>query len=433
VLVALLTLALLLAVLPAMASAATTAKVRIDFPASTLFGPAQVTLPTAPVAPAGAPDGQTCSPGSALAAISAAVGGDWNGTWSPTGGWSLDRVKTLTATNSRWVVFVNGAVAAAPCTQLLEDNAYVRAYPVCTTLTATNCFSRGHLDLTAPSTTGPRAPFAFQLFQTDVSFDDQGNTLTYTHPSTRTRVDGPDGWTLTDDYFGNAILFLSQKGDNTIYANRNGFVPDSANVCVTDGADGYCGTAVPPPNPYDPNNFCQTTGSDGYCGTPDLVAPTTHIVDPTQAHAYPSAGGPTAITGKADFDPSGVKQINLHVMRQITVTKTVTRKKKVTVKKKVHGKVVRKRVTKKVKKKVKVKACYGFVLKSSSWNRLKTCNPAISPAPAFTADGGDSWTIDLPIALPNGSYTLDAQAKDGAGNVDSAPELGRNRVTFTVK
>jgi hypothetical protein len=433
VLVALLTLALLLAVLPAMASAATTAKVRIDFPTSTLFGPATVTLPSAPVAPADAadaPDGQACAADSALGAIHAAIGGDWSGTWSATTGWSLYRVKTLTANGSRWVVFVNGAVAPAPCTKILEENAYVRAYPVCTTAT-TNCFTRGHLDLYSPATIGERAPLAVQVFQTVVTFDDQGNTLTLTGPSTRTRVDGPDGWTLTDDYFGNATLSLSNQGDNTIYTAKNGFVPDAAAVCVSNGADGYCGTTAPPPNAFDPLNFCQTTGFDGYCGTPDQVPPSAKIVDPVQGKGYPSAGGPTVITGTATFDPSGIKQINLRVMRQVTVTKSKWVRRKVTVKKRVHGKLVKKRVTKRVKKKYKAKACYGFKLKTSSWGALKRCDATL--APTFTTGGGDSWTTELPIALPNGAYTLDAQAQDGAGNIDAAPEIGRNRVTFTVK
>ncbi|HET9025625.1 MAG TPA: hypothetical protein VFN64_13700 [Burkholderiaceae bacterium] len=387
-------------------------------------------MPTEPVAPAGAPGGETCAGSSALGAIHAAVGGAWTGTWSDTNGWSLDSVKGVDSTGRRWVVFVNDQVATVPCKTILDGESYVQAYPVCTT-GSLNCFTRGHLTMIAPAVGGEKAPFALQVFQTVVTFDDQGNTLTVNGPSTRTRVDGPDGWTLTDDYFGKATLFLSKKGDNTIYATRNGFVSDFASVCVTDGADGYCGTQVAPQTPFEPGNFCQTTGFDGYCGSPDQVAPTARVVDPVQAKAYPAAGGPTVITGTAAFDPSGVKQINLRVMRKLTITKTVTRKRKVTVKKRVHGKLVKKRVTRRRKVKVKSTACYGFAIKTSGWTRLKTCDPAL--AAAFSTDGGDSWTIDLPIALPNGAYTLDARAQDGAGNVDATSEVGRNRITFTVK
>jgi hypothetical protein len=436
VLVALLTLALFLAVLPAMASAATTAKVRIDNPFSTLFGPSSVSLSAAPVAPIGAPDGQTCAADSALGAIHAAVGGNWYGTWSDNGGWSLTGFAAPAPAGTRWVVFVNGLVVQQPCTKILEDdNSYVRAYPMCTdpTSTSASCLTRGHLDLRAPAIGGIRNPTALEVFQTIVTFDDQGNILTLTGPSTHTRVDGPGGFTLTDDYFGTAALAFTQKGDNTVYTSKNGFVADTAKICVTDGADGYCGTQVPPQTVFEPNNFCQSTGFDGFCGNPDQVAPAAKIIDPVQAKAYPSAGGPTAITGTADFDPSGVKQINLRALRQLTVIKTRFKKKKVTVKKKVRGKVVRKRVTKRVKYKVRVKACYGLTIKGSaaSWKALSKCDSAL--APTFAAAGGDSWTTELPIALPNGAYTLDALAQDGAGNIDGAVELGRNRVTFTVR
>jgi hypothetical protein len=112
----------------------------------------------------------------------------------------------------------------------------------------------------------------------------------------------------------------------------------------------------------------------------------------------------------------------------VTGTKLV--KKKVTVKRRVHGKLVRKRVVKKVRVKVRVTACFAWNSTKSSWTRLRSCK--VVPAQWFKADGDEVWSYEFLEALPGGRYTLDAQAVDGAGNVDSAPETGRNRATFTV-
>jgi hypothetical protein len=62
---------------------------------------------------------------------------------------------------------------------------------------------------------------------------------------------------------------------------------------------------------------------------------------------------------------------------------------------------------------------------------LKKCD--ITTAPLFKADGDEAWSFEFLQGMPAGSYTLDALARDGAGNVDAVPEAGRNRVTFSVK
>jgi hypothetical protein len=100
------------------------------------------------------------------------------------------------------------------------------------------------------------------------------------------------------------------------------------------------------------------------------------------------------------------------------------------VKKKIHGKVVRKRVTKRRAIRTKKSVCYGWNEAGGSWKTLKKCDA--TTAPLFRADGAEEWSYSFLNRLPVGKYTLDALAQDGAGNVDTVREQGRNRVKFAV-
>jgi hypothetical protein len=73
----------------------------------------------------------------------------------------------------------------------------------------------------------------------------------------------------------------------------------------------------------------------------------------------------------------------------------------------------------------------GWNVTTSTWKVLKRCDVAL--APQFRAEGAEVWNYTFLNPLPGGSYTLNALATDGAGNVDVTAEQGRNVVTFTVK
>jgi hypothetical protein len=431
VLVALFLLALFLAAVPAAAQAASVT-MRIEGPFGSVLDRTSVTLPSTPVAPAGAPDGQTCAPNTVAGAVHAASNGDWAGAWTDGTGWSIERIRGVTAapaTERVWAVMLNGTyLNESPCTTAVADGYRLVLFPLCKTSTS-QCFSQGPLEIHTTDTVGPGTPLVVSVRETTISFDSFGNGTSVTGPSVNTSLFGPDGNNVTDPYYGQGALLLTKQGDNVIGAGKTPFVPDRTHVCVTDGHDGYCGTTATAPNPFDPQPFCQTSGADGFCGTPDHLAPLAHVLDPAQGTAFPKAGGPLNLTGTADFDPSGIPTINFRLMRTGTATKIKFKKRKVTVKKRVRGKVVKRRVTKRVKVRVRVKACYGLNAKAGVWRRLTACDS--SKAPVFTTEGGDSWTYELPVALPSGSFTLDAQAQDGAGNID-VPEPGRNRVTFKI-
>lgn len=421
-------------VLPASA-VADSVTVRIEGRSGPLFPSASVTLPTGPVAPVGATAGTgTCPGNSVVGAVDAATNHFWNGTWSDANGWSLDKVDSLSGlTGGQWLVFVDEVVSNdPPCGAILNNNDRLLIYPACNPGTsASGCFTAGPLELEAPPMAGPGTPINMRVWQLDVSND--GKWKSTRGPAPGASVTGPDGSTTADVATitpGAAVLTIAEKGPSTIAAVKANRAGDRATVCISDGGDGYCGTTIAPPVPFDPYAFCQTTGSDGYCNSPDRVAPVGHIGTPLHDHKYGNGAAPSKFAGTVDFDPSETDHVNLRLVRSVKAPVTKVTKRKVWVTKKVHGKRVRKRVTKKKVRKVKQTVCYSWSDASSEFKRMKNCN--VSTAPLFKAQGAEEWTYEFLSALPGGSYTLDAQAVDGAGNADSVPELGRNRVTFSI-
>jgi hypothetical protein len=418
--------------MPAVA-AASSATIRIEGKNGTVVPRTDVTLPLTPVAPLGAPVDETCPGESVVGAVAAATGGDWNGTWDATNGWSIDRIKTGNAAltdNRKWLVFVDGVLINTPPCQTTAGGSSLVLYPACLNGATAGCFSGGFLELAAPALTGPGSPIHMHVYQTTVALDGQGNGTSQRAPSLGASVSGPDNSTLSDSKYstGEAVLTIGEKGPAVIATSKNNFAPDRADICVTDGADGYCGTTLGPPVAFDPLAFCQTTGSDGYCGSPDRVPPVGRISKPLQAQV---ARNVTQLSGTVDFDPSLTDHVNLRLVKQLRITVNKVTKRRVWVTRKVRGKKVRKRVVRRKVRKVKQTACYYWSDKALVFNRMKTCN--VSTAPLFQASGAEIWSYDFLSALPGGSYTVDVQAVDGAGNTDAAPELGRNRVTFTVK
>jgi hypothetical protein len=241
-------------------------------------------------------------------------------------------------------------------------------------------------------------------------------------------VSGPNG-SAAADLYGVAVVPVYDRGPQTITAQSGNRVPDRATVCITAGSDGYCGTEIPPVVPFDPLNYCVTTGDDGECGTIDTRPPVGHIEKPLNGKTYSGSARPDTLQGTVDHDHSEVALVRLALKRQITVKVTKYKKKKVRVKKKVHGKVRRVVVRKRVPYKVKATRCYSWNNAATDWKLLKSCSAAV---PLFNATGGDYWTYEFPSPLPGGTYTLDAHAVDGVGNVDSTPEVGRNRAIFKV-
>jgi hypothetical protein len=409
-------------------ASAATVSLRVELPGQALVPLADVTLPNAPVAGPGAGPGQTCSGNSVIAALATATGGDWGGQWSAANGWSLDTIKGTTiqaGEGRRWDVYVNdNYVNDQPCWATLADQDKVLIFPRCTTA-AIGCFSEGPLSIEAAAQASPKGHPTIQLWEVSTYFDGTGRGTSTRAPSTLAGVSAPGGNTQTDQYYGVANVSLSDGGPNLVTATKGNHVPGRAIICVTDGNDGYCGTTVPDHNPFDALAFCVTTGDDGECNTVDKRPPIGHINTPGQGKVYTVKSALKFLRGTVDRDPSEVTGVKLRLKRQLTV-----KVKKLVKKKTVKDKKTGKRKVKKTYKTVSVKRCYGWKVSLSDWGQLKSCT---AEAGWFKADGDEIWSFEFLFAMPKGLYTLDAQATDGKGNVDSAIEVGRNRVSFTIK
>jgi hypothetical protein len=315
-----------------------------------------------------------------------------------------------------------------PCQTTLNDGDAVQLYPQCTTAPF-GCFAGEPLILHAPALAGLGAVLPVSVEEIETTFDNTGYGVSAVKASLNATVKSDWGSGSTD-LVGTAGVPLRARGPQTITALKGNRVPSRASVCVSDGADGYCGTQVAPANPFNALNYCATTGDDGLCGTTDKRPPVGRITQPVNGKTYDAGTSLRFLRGVTDFDPSGADSVQLRLLRKARVASTKLVMRRVSVKKRVKGKLVKKKVRKKVRVRVKVTRCYYWSLSKSDWVRLTSC--ATVPNAFFKADGDEQWSFEFLSKLPTGVYTLDAQAKDGAGNVDAVPEGGRNHVTFTV-
>ncbi|HWK28134.1 MAG TPA: hypothetical protein VNS09_16330 [Solirubrobacter sp.] len=180
------------------------------------------------------------------------------------------------------------------------------------------------------------------------------------------RVSGADGTVTAGPW--------SDRGNHDLKASKAGTVRSNrVRVCVTDGADGACGTSVPVTPPP---------------GEPDRAAPTATLSGFKDHQAF--TRGPRELKG-AFTDASGIKQVKL-------------------------------RLTKRAGKR-----CWYFSGRQERFRGTR-CGKGAYFAIGDKAD----WSYLLPARLTKGRYVLDAIAIDGAGNRTPLAR-GTTRVVFTVR
>jgi hypothetical protein len=174
---------------------------------------------------------------------------------------------------------------------------------------------------------------------------------------------------------------FSDRGDHDLKATKDGAIRSNrVRVCVTDGADGACGSAVP-----------VTPGaqqSPGAVAAPDKTAPTAKLAGFKDHQVFTS--GPRELRGSFS-DSSGVKVVKL-------------------------------RLTKRAGKK-----CWYFSGKQERFRGTRCGRGSY-----FTIGDRADWSYLLPAQLGPGRYVLDAVAIDGAGN-RTPLQRGSTRVVFTVR
>ena len=245
----------------------------------------------------------------------------------------------------------------------------------------------------APATVAPGVPFTVTVQQaaceTAACLPGEGHAVAR---SGATVTAGAATATSAAD--GKATLALTQRGPTGVRATATGGTPSATEpVCVTDGADGYCGTRAPdgsqqPGRPAPP--ACWTTGDDGRCGTPDRTAPAARITGLREGATYRRSRAPRRVRATVAADPSGLHAVKLGLSRSH------------------RGR------------------CWTLSGKRAAFRRARCGHHA-----NFTV--GTSATVDylLPGRLKPGRYVLDVVAIDGALNRD-ALERGRSRVVFRV-
>jgi hypothetical protein len=155
---------------------------------------------------------------------------------------------------------------------------------------------------------------------------------------------------------GTAVVGPFGRGDNDLKAAKAGTIRSNRlRVCVTDGADGACGTVQPSP--------------------PDRTAPVATIAGIRNGQQFARRRAPRQLRGTVSADPSGLWAVKIRLTRRLGTT------------------------------------CWYF---SGSRERFlkRTCGKRY----AFKVGDRADWSYLLPARLPRGRYVLDSYAIDNVFN-----------------
>jgi hypothetical protein len=367
----------LLAAGPAVAAGPANVTVRVEGATQTRIPQTALTTLARQVNKDGQP-GHTCTGTSAFGALDQAAGGDIGATWNTQfSQYFLDSIKGETPDpNSQfWAFWINYKSSdTGLCGAELRTGDQVLLFP--------DCFNPGCVNPTPLRLSG--VPATAKPGETaKVKVDDMAFDGTATPASGATVTAG--GQTLTTGADGTATVAFSGSGPVAIQATKANKVRSATeSTCVTTGADGACGTSVPPPP-------CATNGHDGLCNTADTTAPTVRLLKAYDGWYYSRRHAPRTLRGTVSADPSGIKDVQVRLKRR------------------------------------QGKRCASY---SSGKERFvkRSCKRNAS---YFSVGDRETWSYLLPARLRPGKYTLDARVIDNAGNV-SALKRGRNRVVFHV-
>jgi hypothetical protein len=363
--------------LPATAAAEpVTVDLRIEGPTRTLFeGP--VTTDVRPFRFSGEASQHTCdgtaaiggsSPtpvptrGAAVAEAAERTPFSIAGTWHPQFGASFTSIAGETvafdpATNRFLAEYENGAFAqvGACADDIRPGDRLLFAY---------GDGSEPLLALSGPATAGPG----------------QSATVRVTNQATGAPVDGAAvGGAVTGPDGTATVGPFATRGNHDLKATKAGAIRSNRlRVCVTDGADGACGTTTTP-----------TTAGGSPAAGADTTGPRARIAGIRDGRRF--ARGPRLLRGTVEADPSGLRAVKLRLSRQ------------------------------------RGGACWYF-----SGSRERFLRRRCGTRHAFRIGDSARWSYLLPARLPRGRYVLDVYAIDRAGN-RTAVDRGTSRVVFLVR
>lgn len=407
----LLTSALLI---PAAALAGPTVSVRVEGTGATLVSK-QVTLPDAPSATNSRQCG-TASAWSAFEALDAATGGDWSRVAF------FDTIlgeKHDFTDSDYWAVWVGRAggyvFGNGACDQIMQsgDELLVIVDVSPPPSYASTVFP---LKLRAPAIVEPGKPFTVNV---DRYVPDNGTPGTgIAEPAAGVTIATGAGEKADTNAAGTARLSLITPGEFALSAATAGTRALPLKVCATNGADGHCGTKVPPADAPAAQAAAGQTVLPATVAVRDVAAPLARIAGIREQQRFARGKGPRELSGTVEADASGIRELRLRLTRRTQVSAP--------------GRV---RVRGKVRSRLRTR-CTRFDFVSERWKTMDRCGASRAPLAAIGSQA--SWSYLLPSRLPAGRYVLDIQAVDGAGNVTRGDRRGkpgdnRNRVVFHVR
>jgi len=380
-------LATVVLAISAASAQATTVSVRVSAVGPTSLPRTTVTMPaTAPQK-----DGHDCAATTAGAALDSAVGSpNWAAHWeSSFNELVLDSIYGEAhpfGSHLFWAVYIDGKSALdGLCNVDVAQGDYAQFVALCDPYDpptdGSPCYGEP-LQLQAPATAAPGSAPTVTVTESQTDINTGVTTIV---PSAGATVTA-GAQHATTDADGHAAIALSDRGPVTITATKGTRVDDSATTCVSDGADGFCGSAKPG-EPAPP--------AGAPAPLPDTT-PTYGFIRSIREHQHFRHGrGPRELMGTSDPDPSGLKDVQLRLTRRA------------------HG-----------------NRCSTFSGERLRFTRMKRCGARRGRW--FSIGSKADWSYLLPKALGRGRYVLDLKTIDGAGNADSRLARTRNRVVFFV-
>lgn len=233
------------------------------------------------------------------------------------------------------------------------------------------------LELAGPATVKPGEAATFTV-------TDQAGGAAVASASVGGATTGSDGRART--------AALTQRGPQTFKATKSGTIRSNAvTVCVTDGADGFCGTTKPGQPAAAP---APAPGPAPMLPVLDTFAAFGKIGSIREGRRFARGRGPRTLAGTVDLEASGLRDVRVRLSRKSGRT------------------------------------CSYFDATRERFVTTRRCG--IRNARTFSVGANARFSYLLPSALPAGRYVLDVVVLDRAKNQTLTYQRGRNRVVFTV-
>lgn len=336
-------------------------------------------------------DTAECSGTSALAALNTATAGSWSGdvqSFGPTVE-VIDGESHTFDSGRYWTFWVNEKPAElGACQQELSAGDSVLFFVTC--FPASDGCPDGALVSSVPATARPGQTVSLLVKQAGATYDDKGNSSVTNNVAAGAAVQIGAATTASAADGTASVTLGDARGPQAVTIEKAGFARFTASVCVTDGADGQCGSVRPIPGITTGGDEpgCVHAGNDGRCGTPDRVAPLVKLAGFVSGKHYRQSKAPRELRGVVANFPNGERVADASGLKDVRV-----------------------RITRYFGGR-----CWSYNGTKERFTTMRSCDK--DNGQFFSVGNKAEWTYLLPQALAPGKYRIEAHAIDGKGNVD---------------